>query len=136
INGAVTWKNCNTNDHVQITQLRISPDPVKVPGNITITGSFTSTRDIDGPIELTNDVKLEVFLLGCAFGETYRYPDACAQFCPVQRFCVCPLKQGKNDINGVLVFDKSVPSGKYCMKATFKENGRQFGCADVKLNIA
>ena len=53
-----SYSNCGpSTDPLFVQSLSVSPDPIKLPGTITVTGAFEFTKNITGPITVRNQVK-------------------------------------------------------------------------------
>ena len=48
------FQNCGpTSDPFKVNQLQVQPDPLKLPGNITFSGSASIVSNITGPLTVT-----------------------------------------------------------------------------------
>ena len=59
---AFSWKMCGSkSDAIQIKTLSVAPDPIKLPGNITLafSGSIISPEPITAPIEVRQHMSMK-----------------------------------------------------------------------------
>lgn len=88
---SLSWRNCGpSSDPIQLKDLTITPDPIRVPGNFSITGSADVAVAIptDVHVSVTLERKVGPFFVKvpCVnnFGSC-KYGNACdlwAEFCP------------------------------------------------------
>ena len=59
---AFSWKMCGSKtDAIQLKTLSIAPDPIRVPGNVTVafSGSVNYPEPITGPIEVSSQMPMK-----------------------------------------------------------------------------
>ncbi|KAK2175585.1 hypothetical protein NP493_724g01007 [Ridgeia piscesae] len=111
---AFSWKMCGSKtDAIQIKTLSVAPDPIKLPGNITLafSGSINSPDPITSPIEMELTIKKKLFVwitIPCIdHVGSCTYPDICSQSnassCPpaFKKYgipCSCPIKPGNYNL--------------------------------------
>lgn len=56
---AFSWKNCGLkSDSISILSLEVGPDKLKIPGNVSVTGSAFVHKELDSPISVSNNLGL------------------------------------------------------------------------------
>ncbi|CAF0849126.1 unnamed protein product [Rotaria sordida] len=150
----LSWDNCGpSEDPVQLKSLDISPDPIRVPGNITITGS------VDVTSQIPTDVHAVVFMqrkvgpffvkVPCVdnFGSC-NYDNVCelwAKFCSKMHLsqyglpCECPIPADTYSVSNANIFvNKNLPSellGEYRTTVDIGSNENHIACINIDLTI-
>jgi len=150
-----SWKTCGSpSDPIQIANLTLSPDPIKLGSLIKVTGSGQITLDLGAPIEVDLTVQKKVFVwvtLPCIdeMGSC-TYSDLCARLppppCPQPLIaanlpCNCPFPAGTYSVKDLeVVFDSTkypawLTEGDFKVHVVLKKDGQSIACYDVDLNI-
>uniref|UniRef100_A0A2C9JYC0 MD-2-related lipid-recognition domain-containing protein n=1 Tax=Biomphalaria glabrata TaxID=6526 RepID=A0A2C9JYC0_BIOGL len=151
-----SFKNCaNPQDEILVpSNINVTPDPISIPGNITISGGLLINKPFGAPLITDIVVEKEVFghwiKIPCIDNiGSCTYPDMCAtvnvQNCPPQFInvglpCKCPFPAGNFNIQP---FDVNINSDlpfkisggvKVQINATF--NGALVTCVALELDLA
>ncbi|XP_078457323.1 ganglioside GM2 activator [Lampetra fluviatilis] len=155
------WNNCGPESDVAILKsLQISPDPVIIPGDLTVALNGVTTVTLAGPIEA--NVTLDKELAGLwievpcldQIGSCV-YKDVCqllnqltppGQDCPEPLFsyglpCNCPFKKGKYNFpeSDFTIPYVELPSwltnGNYRSKVTLSMGGKEVACLKLSLSL-
>ncbi|XP_064637910.1 phospholipid-transporting ATPase VD-like [Lineus longissimus] len=149
---ALSWRNCGAaTDPLQLKNLTISPDPVKLPGKITVSAGLTLKSDAKSPIKVSLTLKKKVFgvwiEIPCIDNVgSCVYEDVCDMLpktpCPdpLVKYgipCHCPFKSGSYylpsytfDVSGNI--PKFLESGDYQVQA----NLGGIGCIYATVSLA
>lgn len=143
------WSDCGRpTDFVHVKSISLSPDPLRVPGNLTIAFQWETKAALAAPISL--DLKLEKKISfiwidvpcdripgGC------HHDDVCGELSkeacpPTYEDCHCPFKQGSYVLPPTTFAVKGggVPSGDYKATAWLKQGGTELACVYLKLSVA
>lgn len=143
-----SWNDCGqSSDAAHVKSITISPDPLNLPGNVTVAFSWYTTDDITSPLAL--DIKLEKkigFLwitVPCnRIPGTCHHVNICDELsketCPTgYPNCHCPIKKGIYTMTPTTfsVPQGGVPSGDYRLTARLKQNGNEIGCVHLELAV-
>ncbi|UJR37652.1 hypothetical protein I4U23_030349 [Adineta vaga] len=147
-----SWQNCGpSSDPIQIRSLSVTPDPIQVPGNITIDLSVNvaSTIPDDIHVAVTMERKVGGFFVKIPCIDNFgscTYGDLCkdwAEVCPkyFEKYgipCSCPIppktyavQDASFPITGKL---PSVSDGDYRITGDLASSTAHLGC--IKLQIA
>lgn len=157
-----SWSNCGSHsDPVQLNQLQVSPDPVMINDNITLTLNAYLDFFLDSPISATVKVERKVgwfwvkipcldSLGSCHYKDVCKLspivpPEACPD--PFPRFglpCYCPIAKGLYKVKGGVFsipnFSKYLPSwlvsGDYYIHGTAQAKGRTLGCYNLYVSVS
>lgn len=144
-----SWNDCgSSSDVAHIQSFSLSPDPLRLPGNITVGFKWKTTIDLKSPISM--DMKLEkkiAFLwitVPCdKLPGTCHHANICADLasvtCPSEyETCHCPFKQGVYSLTStsIAIQQGGVPSGDYRLTAWMKEGSKELGCFHIQLAVA
>lgn len=157
---AFNWKSCGPATDPISADVKLSPDPLSIPGNITASGSANLKVDLVAPVKLalTIQKKVLVWITIPCIDEvgSCTYPDLCEklaeQFPPAAGCpppfstydlpCNCPIKAGSYTLppSEIVVDDSGVPSfltsGDYKVKAVMtSSSGAQLGCFDMEVSL-
>lgn len=154
VNG-FSWKNCGQETDIgQIDSLALAPDPIKLPGNITLSFAGGLHSSLTAP--LSADVKVEkkvLFWIEVPCIENVgscSYDDICqiisTMGCPpvFMKYgipCQCPVKAGNYKANHAELYlnPKGIPSwaedGEYRATITVRQGTRQVICLSVQLSL-
>lgn len=143
------WSDCGgSNDVAHLKSLTVSPDPLRLPGNITVGFTWEAKDDVIGNISM--DIKLEKkisFLWitvpcdkipgGC------HYDNICdllgKETCPIgYKNCHCPFKKGTYTLTPTAISVKQggIPGGDYKFTAWLKQGSKEVGCIYLQLSVA
>lgn len=157
-----SWSNCGDSlDPIQLKQLRVSPDPVPLNGNITLDLNCLVTETANAPISADFEVERRIFWLWvkipCLDGlGSCHYNDVCkvipfppSEPCPdpFPRFklpCRCPALKGhyivKNStfsVPGIVSYLPSwLISGDYYVHGVAYKNSTRLGCYSVYASVS
>lgn len=157
-----SWSNCGSaSDPVQLKQLQVTPDPVLINGNITLTLNAYLDRFLDEPISASVKVERKMGwfwvkipclenLGSCNYKDVCQLspfvaPEPCPD--PFPRFglpCRCPVKKGQYKVRGgvfsIPELIKYIPawlvSGDYYIHATAQKKGVSLGCYNLYVSVS
>lgn len=154
------WQNCVPSDPARVKSLSVSPDPVCIPGDMTVMASGTTTEEMDAPLTVVvilwkkiADMWIKIPCVNQVGSCTY--DDFCAlldklvppgQPCPEPLLsyglpCHCPFKAGTynmppSDIN---IPNMDLPSflanGDYKLKAVVSNYEQRLGCVRISFSL-
>ncbi|XP_061690773.1 ganglioside GM2 activator [Syngnathoides biaculeatus] len=156
------WKNCGKpNSAAVVKTLSVSPDPISIPGDLTVSASGSTSVELRAPLNVNVTVEKEVagfwVKIPCLdeLGSCH-YPDACdllsqlippGQDCPEPLHtyglpCRCPFKPGSYALpqSDFFLPFMDVPSwlsnGDYRLQGVLSDgNGEELGCLQVALSL-
>ncbi|XP_007448092.1 PREDICTED: ganglioside GM2 activator [Lipotes vexillifer] len=156
-----SWDNCDEGkDPVVINSLTVEPDPVVIPGNMTISAEVRTTAYLKDPLKVVLTLEKEVAgfwvkvpcmeQLGSCTYENFcnvlevLTPDEnpCPE--PLHTYglpCHCPFKQGTYSLpkSDFFLPDLELPSwlssGNYCSKIMLSINGEHLGCVKISASL-
>jgi len=144
-----SWNDCgSSSDVAHIQSFSLSPDPLRLPGNVTVGFKWQTTVDLKSPISM--DIKLEkkiAFIwitVPCdKLPGTCHHANICADLapltCPSQyETCHCPFKQGTYTLTPTMMAIQKggVPSGDYRVTLWLKQGSMELGCIHMQLAVA
>jgi len=153
-----SWDDCSGKDPaVEIKTLDLGPNPLRIPGNITLAAAGDVNIDITAPIELDLEVKKKMLFwikIPCIDNiGSCNYDDICPLLekafptCPPEFLknnipCHCPVKKGSYSLPSSSIFvnpKESIPSwlekGQYQAEARLKQNGNELFCMRIQMSI-
>merc|ERR1712055_40268 len=144
------WSNCgSSSDPLSIQSFSLMPDPIRLPGNLTVAVSGGSGTELMSPLKLELEIKKKVVFVwiavpcvddlgSCTYDDICKLdpfdPDNCPPpFSTYGLPCTCPIDPGYFDIDATTFYvSQSLPgglaSGDYQIKATLSSNGSAIGC--------
>ncbi|CAF0781753.1 unnamed protein product [Rotaria sp. Silwood1] len=148
-----SWEDCGpSSDPIQVTSLTISPDPVEIPGDLTlaVSADITSALPTDIYIALTMERKVDGLYIkvpcidnvgSCNYGNIC---EAWAQVCP-QYFakygipCDCPIPANTYSIPETTVtITSTLPAlltGTFRITADIRSSEGHLGCIQAQINL-
>lgn len=149
------WKDCGaTTDPGHLEKLTLTPDPLKLPGNLTIGFDATLGIDLSSPImvDLTVQKKVIVWVtLPCVHSVgSCSYTDICSLVekvkCPKEFQdhgipCKCPVSHKNYSLppSTFYVDDSSLPAfladGEYRVTGKMSQNQKSVGCVHVEFSV-
>ncbi|CAF3688248.1 unnamed protein product [Rotaria socialis] len=152
-NYRLSWANCGpVSDPAQLKSLTINPDPIRVPGKITVTGSVGIASqiptDVHASVYLQRKVGPFFVKVPCVenFGSC-TYDNVCdlwATYCPkyASKYglpCECPIPANTYSVsNADVLIDKHVPPellGEYRATVDITSSEGHLACVDIDLTI-
>jgi len=152
-----SWSNCGSaTDPVQLKNLTLSPDPVKLPGNITASAGAEVGINMMSPLAVSLKLKKKIFgvmvEIPCIDNVgSCDYSDVCPMLqnitCPpeLQKYgipCHCPISKGSYFLPTTSIavpVPASVPSwlesGDYEVEAHISEGGKPVACIHVTVAL-
>lgn len=152
----LAWSNCGTaSDPVKITQFNISPEPLNIPGMVTLNASVQFARNISAPIKADVTVKKKSFIgwieVPCVDNKgSCTYEDLCAlspfkEPCPLifkvnNIPCICPINKGFYSVKDFHFPIKAIgphwlEHGKYQVRISLSKEDHLLGCYEFQLNL-
>ncbi|XP_013419869.1 ganglioside GM2 activator [Lingula anatina] len=145
-----TWKNCGkANDPIQLKKFSISPDPIAVPGNITLGAAGHVASALTSPLKATVDfqalrnghwIKLPcIHKVGSCV-----YDDVCKILppgpCPAGvKVCHCPFPAGLVALQNIKIplapVGLKMKQTQVRMKAVLSHNGVEMGCYELDTDL-
>jgi len=152
-----SWSDCGSgSESIHVKSLSVSPDPIAIPGLLSLGFNITNAKDLSSPVSLSTIVKKKVFgvwiKIPCEDNVgSCDYDDACSVIpptCPESFIkykipCKCPIKSGSFimplspviNITGAGI-PKWLEGGSYEVKATLKDkSGTEVACVDVQAKL-
>lgn len=152
-----TWSDCSAaGSSLHVSKLSVGPNPIRIPGNVSLTVQASLSKAIAAPLEVDVEVYKQVLIwvkVPCIDNVgSCTYSDVCAldpynqKPCPPvfsqQKLpCKCPAKQGNFDVSDLTLFvnPPGVPSwledGNYRVTANLKHQGNPVGCLHMEFSI-
>ncbi|XP_060096276.1 ganglioside GM2 activator [Heteronotia binoei] len=154
------WQNCGPSDPAWIKSLNIIPDPICIPGDMTVCASATTTVAIEAPLKgvivlekKMGDMWLKIPCMDNIGSCTYN--NLCAmldelippgQLCPepLQSYgipCHCPFKAGTYNLPPSVIYipNLDLPSfltnGDYRIKIVLSMGDQELGCAKISFSL-
>ncbi|ELU03813.1 hypothetical protein CAPTEDRAFT_155689 [Capitella teleta] len=151
-----SWSSCSAaGDPSNLTSLSLTPDPLKIPGNITVSFSGELGVDLSTPIKLELMLKKKVFFwveIPCIDNVgSCTYDDVCALLksfkCPPVFVkhgipCRCPVKAGKYSLpsSDIFIDPAGIPSfledGDYRAQAKLLKGDQEITCVNIQISIS
>ncbi|KAK2168789.1 hypothetical protein LSH36_14g06038 [Paralvinella palmiformis] len=151
----LNWESCGSSrDLAAITSFNVLPNPIHIPGNVTVSFAGSLSQTLTAPIKLKLEIKKkELFWVPIPCVDhvgSCDYDDICklmsSAICPpeLEKYhipCHCPITGGKYKIPPVPVHIKSfgVPSwledGDFRVTATLTNKGREVMCLQVTFTL-
>jgi len=152
ISNGFQWSNCGSSSEAgQVKNLTLSPDPVKLPGNITVSVGAELGVDLVAPIQLSLTLKKHIgfwITIPCVDNiGSCTYDDACALLanitCPPGVECHCPISHGSYYFPPMtlpVTLPPDVPSwlesGDYQVTAVLKARGKELACVHLQVALS
>jgi len=153
-----SWSNCGgPNDPIQLKNLTLRPDPIKLPGNVSLAAAAEVGVSVASPVKATVELKKHTWLgwikVPCVDGVgSCTYNDVCELLdknftCPPEfkKYgipCKCPINKASYHLPLVAVYVQlppDVPSwledGDYAVKASLEQGSEQLGCISIQLSL-
>uniref|UniRef100_A0A0B6YZD6 MD-2-related lipid-recognition domain-containing protein n=1 Tax=Arion vulgaris TaxID=1028688 RepID=A0A0B6YZD6_9EUPU len=147
-----SWKNCgSSSDLLVINDLSVTPDPVRIPGAISLTFNISIKEIFDSPLKLALEVeKYEAFFwlhIPCIDGKgSCTFDDICPQLasstCPKPFVdnnipCKCPFSQGNYSLpTSIFTVKVTVPNGKYNVQSKLSYGSKAVSCTKIYFSIS
>ncbi|XP_064607889.1 ganglioside GM2 activator-like [Liolophura sinensis] len=151
--GNFAWKNCGkASDPIKLMNFSVSPDPVVLPGTLSIGFAVVSNKTVVSPLSADVVIQKKVgssyITVPCVgtFGSCH-YQDFCQLLAPIPQCppefmqkgipCKCPFKQGNYTLPNI-TFDLDavpLPSGEYHGKIDLSYDGTHMGCFEIYASI-
>jgi len=152
-----SWSNCGSpGDPVQLKNLTLSPDPIKLPGDVTASAGAEVGVDLDAPLAVSLKLKKKIFgvmvEIPCLDNiGSCDYDDICPLLqnitCPpeLKKYgipCHCPIRRGSYYLPATAIavaLPPSVPtwleSGDYEVEGHVTKNGKPVACIHVTVDL-
>jgi len=150
-----SWKSCGQqSDPTTINDISISPDPITLPGNLTIGVDAKLNVPLTAPISLDLSIKKKVVFwipIPCVDNVgSCNYEDVCQLLpqlncpAPFKKYgipCACPIKAGTYKLPPTPFFVNPVgipswlESGDYQATAKLSMGSQEIACIEVELSI-
>nr|XP_004666581.1 ganglioside GM2 activator [Jaculus jaculus] len=159
--GSFSWDNCDEGkDPAVVKSLTLEPDPIVIPGNVTVSAEGKTSVPLTSPqkVELTVEREVAGFwvkipcveqLGSCTYEDicellyTYIPPgEPCPE--PLHTYglpCHCPFKEGTYSLptSNFTVPDLDLPSwlstGNYRIQSTLSSGGKRLACVKVAASL-
>ncbi|CAF1327728.1 unnamed protein product [Adineta steineri] len=130
----ISWENCNskTND-IKLINLTVSPDPLIVPGLVSITITIYTHQNFTSPVKavlsLEKKILIGYFPVPCFSIGSCTYEDLCT-LCTK---CNCSMGTGEHTFNLPITIDSSswMLSGNYQAQIDLETSTKQKGCVKI-----
>nr|XP_056721046.1 ganglioside GM2 activator [Euleptes europaea] len=154
------WQNCAPSAPAQMKSLNLIPDPICIPGDVTLSASGTTTITLDAPVKavITLEKKIGDMWLKVPCVDdlgSCTYDDLCAildtlvppgQPCPqpLQSYgipCHCPFKAGTYNLppSDIFIPNMDLPSfltnGDYRLKSVLSNGDQEIGCLKLSFSL-
>ncbi|KAJ1128399.1 hypothetical protein NDU88_006778 [Pleurodeles waltl] len=155
-----SWSQCDDLPHKgKVESLSISPDPIVIPGDLTVAVECSTSISLDSPLTLALTIEKKILdiwikipcvnnLGSCAydFCETLDQWFPAGTTCPEPLHtygipCHCPFKAGTYSLPSSIfsIPDVSLPSwledGDYRVKGVLNNADGEVGCANLELSL-
>ncbi|XP_064610003.1 ganglioside GM2 activator-like [Liolophura sinensis] len=148
------WSSCGgTTDLVVVGNITVAPDPIKLPGTITVSVAAKIKQDIPDPIEAQLTIRKKLGILWITIPcidnvGSCTYPGVCQMLekvtCPapvvsIGQNCRCPIKQSDGfymqPSEFVINAGGDIPTGDYQIEAKASHNGQSITCVNISFTI-
>ncbi|XP_004696790.1 ganglioside GM2 activator isoform X1 [Echinops telfairi] len=158
--GSFSWDNCDESDPAVLKSLTLEPDPIPVPGNVTVSVEAQTKVLLEVPqkVELTVEKEVAGFWVKIPCMEqmgSCSYEDICSmldsfippgQSCPEPLHtyglpCHCPFKSGTYSLpkSNFVLPDLELPSwlstGNYRIQSILSSQGKRLGCVKIAASL-
>ncbi|XP_048189855.1 ganglioside GM2 activator [Perognathus longimembris pacificus] len=159
--GSFSWDNCDEGkDPAVIRSLTLEPDPIEVPGNVTVSVEGKTQVPLSSPqkVELTVEKELAGFWVKIPCVEqlgSCTYDNVCdmlddyippGQSCPEPLYayglpCHCPFKEGTYSLptTSFTLPDLELPSwlssGNYRVQSILSSGGKRLACIKIAVSL-
>ncbi|XP_075397958.1 ganglioside GM2 activator [Tenrec ecaudatus] len=155
-----SWDNCDESDPALIRSLTLEPDPIAVPGNVTVSVEALTKVPLEVPQKVTLTVEKEVAGLWVKIPcveqiGSCSYEDICSmldsfippgQSCPEPLHtyglpCHCPFKSGTYSLpkSNFPLPDLELPSwlstGNYRIQSILSSQSKRLGCVKIAASL-
>ncbi|KAM6224229.1 ganglioside GM2 activator [Rhynchocyon petersi] len=155
-----SWDNCDDKDPAVIKSLTVKPDPVAIPGNVTVSAEVRTSVLLESPqkVELTLEREIGGLWIKIPCVESLgscTYEDFCdvldnltppGQNCPEPLHtyglpCRCPFKVGTYALpeSDFTLPDLDLPSwlstGNYRIESILSSKNKRLGCARIAISV-
>nr|XP_055033208.1 ganglioside GM2 activator-like [Misgurnus anguillicaudatus] len=155
-----SWKNCGKQGNaVQMKTLKVSPDPISIPGKLTVEASLTTSAALTSPlsVDLTLKRRTGLWIKIPCIGQigSCRYPNVCdlldqlippGQDCPelLQTYglpCHCPFNAGDYafpplDFNiSKIELPRFLTNGNYNVQGVLRSPDGELGCLEISFSL-
>ncbi|KFO26629.1 ganglioside GM2 activator isoform X2 [Fukomys damarensis] len=159
--GSFSWDNCDEGkDPAVIKSLTVEPDPIVIPGNMTVSTEGKTSVSLRSPLQVELTVEREVAGLwikipcveklgSCTYEDicnmltTYIPPgEPCPE--PLHTYglpCHCPFKEGTYSLprSDFTVPELELPgwlsSGNYRVQSILSSGGKRLGCVKISASL-
>ncbi|XP_055286099.1 ganglioside GM2 activator isoform X1 [Moschus berezovskii] len=159
--GSFSWDNCDAGkDPAVINSLTLEPDPIAIPGNLTITAEAKTSAVLSDPlkVELTVEKHIAGFWVkipcvdnigSCTydnFCNTLEMLIPIEEPCPEPLHtyglpCHCPFKEGAYSLpkSDFMLPDLELPSwlstGNYRLQTILSNSGKRLACVNISASL-
>lgn len=152
-----SWSDCGeTSDPVQLKNLTLSPDPIKLPGNVIASAGAEVGVDLDAPLTVSLKLKKKIFgvMVGIPCVDNIGscvYDDICPLLknitCPpeLKKYgipCHCPIRRGSYYLPATpiaVALPPTVPTwledGDYEVTAHVTKDGKPVACIQATVEL-
>ncbi|CAF0835999.1 unnamed protein product [Adineta steineri] len=148
-----SWENCGpASDPIQIKTLVVAPDPIHVPGNLSISlvVAIGAALPTDIHVSVTMEKKVGGFYVkvpcidnfgSCTYGNLCEaWADACPKYFEQFRIpCKCPIPADTYTIPGAVIkiggHLPSVGEGDYRLTGDLGSSGTHLGCLRLQVTL-
>jgi len=148
-----SWGNCgSSSEAIQLKTLKISPDPIKIPGNVTVNliVAITSTLPTDLQASLILEKKIGKFFIkvpcehdigSCTYNNICeKWAEICRKYFEKYGFpCQCPIPAGTYSIpDGTIDATKKIPAqadGEFKLTVHINGHAGRVGCVDLHFKL-
>ncbi|XP_077588409.1 ganglioside GM2 activator-like [Stigmatopora nigra] len=155
-----SWENCGTAEEVVLNTLSVSPDPINIPGRVTVSASGNMSVELRAPLNvkviLKKSARFFWWEVPCKsnVGSCY-YPNICdilnhitppGNDCPEPLHtnglpCHCPFESGfyklpPTDFTVPAInFPSSLTNGDYKIEVHLSDDKKELGCLKATLSV-
>ncbi|XP_007941827.1 ganglioside GM2 activator [Orycteropus afer afer] len=158
--GMFSWDNCDEKDPAVIRSLTLEPDPIPVPGNVTVSAEVKTSVPLEFPqkVELTIEKEVAGFWVKIPCVEqigSCTYDDFCnvldtfippGESCPEPLHtyglpCHCPFKAGTYSLpkSDFMLPDLELPgwlsTGNYRIQSILSNKNKRLGCVKITASL-
>jgi len=148
-----SWKDCgNASSTVKVIDLKVTPDPVVLPGVINVAFNMSIAKDyadgISGDVVIKKKVGPIHIEIPCIdnIGSCH-YDDVCALMAQIPQCpdpltqhkipCKCPFKKGNYFLpsSEFSISSDPIPRGDYTLQLNLSQKGAFMGCLALELSV-
>ncbi|XP_023236589.1 uncharacterized protein LOC111635726 [Centruroides sculpturatus] len=149
-----SWSNCALSAPCHVKSLSVSPDPIDVPGSVTVSFDVVVATNLTSPIQVDIKMKKKVYFVwvevpcmdnigSCSYSDFCDLvPTTCPSFVKKAGLpCKCPVIEGEYKLDPTTVEIPNIPLPSFLEDGDYKatvngfHNGKQLFCYNVAFSL-